>query len=489
MADSPRPSQAQIEPATHTIARLAAPAVLIAPDGGIAYANAAAEDLLRSVGRDGSQAARLERRLDALTGLADRSGAQAALEQALNEERERGPVAVFCLDLDRFKAVNDTLGHPVGDSLLRKVSQRLRSAVREGDTVARMGGDEFLVLQTGALQPESGEALAARLVDLIGRTYLADGHTIDIGVSVGVAMSGADGSDADLLLRKADMALYRAKAEGRGAFRFFEPGMDSALQDRRRLEVELRRALALRRFQLLYQPLVTSSAGRITGFEALLRWDHPDRGLVPAGEFVPLAEEIGLIAPIGEWVLRTACREAAGWPDDMSVAVNLSPAQFRRGGLLDTVRRALDEAGLKPSRLEVEITETALLHDTEEVVSTLFALRDLGVRVAMDDFGTGYSSLSYLQKFPFDRLKIDRSFVQRMIEDPDSAAIVRAVAALGRGLGVRTTAEGVETAAQLDWIRAEGCEDVQGFHTGRPVSAEAVARLIAKTRASDGRTS
>lgn len=481
MADAPLLPHIDAEPPAHTLARLAAPAVLIAPDGSVAYANAAAEHLLRSSG-GAEETRKLERRLDALTGLADRLGAQSALEQALRHQAALGPVAVLCLDLDRFKAVNDTLGHPVGDSLLRKVSQRIRSAVREGDTVARMGGDEFMVLQTGALQPESAEALAARLVDLVGRTFLVEGHTIDIGVSVGVAIAGADDSDPDVIMRQADMALYSAKAEGRGAFRFFEPGMDLAMQERRRLELELRRALALRRFKLLYQPLVTSASGEITGFEALLRWDHPERGLVAASEFVPLAEEIGLIAPIGEWVLRTACQAAARWPDEISIAVNLSPAQFRRGGLFETIRRALDDAGLAPTRLEVEITETALLHDTEAVVSTLFALRSLGVRVAMDDFGTGYSSLSYLQKFPFDRLKIDKSFVQRMIDDPDSAAIVRAVAALGRGLGVRTTAEGVETAAQLEWARAEGCEDVQGFHTGRPITSEAIARLIAKTR-------
>lgn len=467
-----------------TLATIAAPAVLIGPDGSVTYANAAAEDVLRSAGGDPSsrRVPPDNRRLDALTGLVDRGGVQAALVGALSLASDGSPVAVLCLDLDRFKAVNDTLGHPVGDGLLRKVAQRLRSAVREGDTVARMGGDEFVVVQVGALQPEASEALATRLVDLVGRTYLVDGHTIDIGVSIGVSIAPFDGVDADLMLRNADMALYKAKADGRATARFFEPAMDVALQKRRKLELELRQALALRRFEVVYQPQVTSGSRQITGFEALLRWNDPERGQIAAAEFVPLAEEIGLIAPIGEWVLRTACREAAKWPAHVSVAVNISPAQFRRGGLVDTVRKALEDGGLNPARLEVEITETALLHDTDQVVATLHALRALGVRVAMDDFGTGYSSLSYLQKFPFDRLKIDKSFVQNMAIDPDSAAIVRAVAALGRGLGVLTTAEGVETESQLESVRAEGCEEVQGFHTGRPLSAAAAALLLSNSR-------
>jgi predicted signal transduction protein with EAL and GGDEF domain len=334
-------------------------------------------------------------------------------------------------------------------------------------------------LQHGALQPEAGEALAKRIVELIGRTYLVDGHTIDIGASVGVAVAQPNGPDGDALLRRADMALYRAKRDGRGLWRFFEPGMDEALQARRREELALRQALALRRFEVVYQPQVTADDGRVTAFEALVRWNDPLRGQIPAAEFVPLAEEIGLIAPIGEWVLRMACREAAEWPVEIGVAVNVSPAQFRRGGLVETVRRALEDSGLAPHRLEIEITETALLKDTDLVVRDLRALHALGVRVAMDDFGTGYSSLSYLQKFPFDRLKIDRSFVQRMGDDPDSAAIVHAVAALGRGLGVRTTAEGVETQEQFERVRAEGCEDVQGFHTGAPLSREAARRLAA----------
>ncbi|MDO9429682.1 MAG: bifunctional diguanylate cyclase/phosphodiesterase, partial [Phenylobacterium sp.] len=466
--------------AVEVLAGLADPALLLAPDGRVAYANTAAEQVLRTwPGAEGSGEYKvLEGRLDALTGLVDRVGLAASLEAAIGSASAAEAVAVLCLDLDRFKAVNDTLGHPTGDSLLRKVAQRLRSAVREGDTVARMGGDEFVVVQRGALQPEAAEALCRRLTDLVGRTYLVDGHTVDIGVSIGVAIAPDDGADADLLLRKADMALYRAKAEGRGMFRFFEPGMDAALQQRRKLEVELRQAIALRRFELAYQPQFTVETRTVTGFEALLRWNHPERGQLTAAEFVPLAEEVGLIAPIGEWVLRTACRQAATWPDPIGVAVNISPVQFRRGGLVDTVRSALADSGLDPRRLEVEITEAALLHDTAQVVGALHAMRDMGVRIAMDDFGTGYSSLSYLQKFPFDRLKIDKSFIQRMAEDPDSAAIVRAVTALGRGLGVPTTAEGVETEDQLSRVRSEGCEEVQGFYTGRPLSGADAARLL-----------
>ena len=409
---------------------------------------------------------------DPLTDLPNRRH----LLECLNRAIGRGPVALLCLDLDRFKPVNDTLGHPVGDALLRIVAGRMGSAVRAGDTVARMGGDEFAVLIEGADAPEAAEGLAKRLVDLIGRPYIVEGHMIDIGVSVGVALATDGTDDPDALLKHADLALYEAKRQGRGTFCFFEPSMDAALQTRRRLEAELRQALALRAFELHYQPQQDLTTNRINGFEALLRWRHPERGLVPPAEFVPLAEETGLIVPIGEWVLRTACKEAARWPEDVSIAVNLSIAQFRSPRLIGVVKAALKAAGLSPARLELEITESLLMRNDIDHLGVLRALHALGVRVAMDDFGTGYSSLSNLQSFPFDKIKIDRSFV--MNGDSRSAAVVRAVAALGNGLGIATTAEGVETKEQLQDIAAQGCTEVQGYLIGRPVSAEETLRLF-----------
>ena len=416
---------------------------------------------------------------DPLTGLADRRMFRERLAaQFAALRRGREPFAVLCIDLDRFKSINDTLGHPIGDALLRKVGERLRKAAREEDVVARLGGDEFALIQTGADQPHAAEALAMRLVDLIGRTYVVDGHMLNIGASVGVAVAPGDGEDADALLKHADLALYRAKADGRGVFRFFETGMDARMQARRSLEIDLRQALALRDFQLAYQPQVNSETGAVVGFEALLRWTHPERGVVSPADFIPVAEEIGLITPIGEWVLRTACAEAATWPEHVSLAVNVSPVQFRGAKLVETVVASLARSGLAPSRLELEITEGALLDNTDTVLAVLNSLRDLGVRISMDDFGTGYSSLSYLQKFPFTKIKIDQSFVRRMDDSPDCSAIVRAVAALGASLGMKTTAEGVETEAQRDRIRAEGCTEIQGFLTGRPMTAAAAALFI-----------
>lgn len=421
---------------------------------------------------------------DALTGLSDRRGLSEALDAAL---RDGSAFALVCLDLDRFKIVNDTLGHPVGDGLLRKVADRLRTAVRPGDLVARTGGDEFIVLQREGRQPQAAEALAGRLVELLGRTFLVDGHSLTVGASVGVAMAPRDGNDARDLLRRADLALYRAKAAGRGAFRTFEPFMDVELQARRALELDLRRAIALKTFTLDYQPKISLRDGRLAGFEALLRWERPGVGPTSPAEFVPLAEETGLIVPLGAWVLQAACREAANWPDDIAVSVNVSAVQFRRGGLVEAVRDALRSSRLAPERLEIEITETALLEDTDQVLRTLHALRALGVRVSMDDFGAGYSSLSHLQRFPFHRIKIDRSFVQGMREDGDDCtAIVRAVAALGASLGAVTTAEGVETEDQLRRVEAEGCQEVQGYLTGRPQPAESVRALIAARRPQEG---
>jgi diguanylate cyclase (GGDEF)-like protein len=424
--------------------------------------------------REAAQASR-----DSLTGLCNRAGFRDRLSEALvRAERTGGPCAVLCIDLDRFKAINDTLGHPVGDALLCKVAERLLSASRDGDVVARLGGDEFAIIQPDGLQPRGAEALAARLVDLLGRTYVASGHMLNIGASIGVAISTTDGADADTLLKNADLALYRAKGDGRGMFRFFETGMDASMQARRALEIDLRRALALKQFHLVYQPQVDLETDTITGFEALLRWRHPERGLVSPADFIPLSEEIGIINPIGEWVLRTACLEAMSWVRPASIAVNLSPVQFRGSKLVAMVTSALAQSGLDPSRLELEITEGALLENTEKVLSVLHAVRELGVRISMDDFGTGYSSLSYLQKFPFDKIKIDQSFVRGMDDSSDCRAIVRAVTGLGASMGIKTTAEGVETDEQMARIRAEGCTQVQGYLTGRPLPATEAAALL-----------
>jgi diguanylate cyclase (GGDEF)-like protein/PAS domain S-box-containing protein len=416
---------------------------------------------------------------DALTGLANRALFRERLGRALAAARRRGgPVAVLCLDLDRFKPVNDTLGHPVGDALLRAVAARLLACVREGDTAARLGGDEFAVLQAGAGQPEAAGALARRLVEALSAPYEVLGHQVVVGASVGVALAPGDGRDPDELLKRADMALYRAKADGRGTFRSFEPGMDARLQARRLLELDLRKALAAGELELHYQPLVDLRTGAVSALEALLRWRHPARGLVPPGEFVPLAEEIGLIVPVGGWVLRRACADAAGWPGGVRVAVNLSAAQFRGRELVAAVVGALAAAGLAPARLELEITETVLLRDGEATLATLRELRALGVRIAMDDFGTGYSSLGYLRSFPFDKIKIDRCFVRDLGASADCEAIVRAVTGLGGSLGIATTAEGVETEEQLERLRAEGCDEAQGFHLGRPMPAADIRALL-----------
>ncbi|WP_102959500.1 putative bifunctional diguanylate cyclase/phosphodiesterase [Mangrovicella endophytica] len=415
---------------------------------------------------------------DELTGLLKRNGLNDGIERALvAEDGGAGRVAIHCIDLDRFKVVNDTLGHGVGDVLLARVAERIRSACRKGDCVARIGGDEFVVVQTGIASPEDAERLAARLVDLIGRTYVLSGHTVNIGASVGVAVAEAGNGPRDML-RNGDLALYEAKRAGRGRFRTFETGMDAALKYRRELEIDLRRALALKQFAVHYQPFVDLRDDRVIGFEALIRWDHPVRGRVPPMDFIPLAEETGLIAKIGEWVLRTACATAATWPEPMTVAVNISPVQFKSDTLVETVVSALAHSGLSPQRLEIEITEGALLEDTVNVLKTLHALQALGVKISMDDFGTGYSSLSYLQKFPFDKIKIDRSFVQG--SDEDSEAILKAIASLGLSLGMAITAEGVETPEQLARIRDEQCTHVQGYLTGRPMPADGIHPFLSE---------
>ena len=416
---------------------------------------------------------------DALTGLANRKAFGERLAERLGAAARTGQdTAIFFVDLDRFKAVNDTLGHPIGDALLRKVADRFRSAVRDGDIVARLGGDEFAIVQFDAPQPAAATALAERLVDLIGRAYAVEGHVVHVGASIGVAIAPHDGHERDVLLKNADLALYRAKAEGRGCYRFFEAGMNDRMQARRSLEIDLRRALALKELQLVYQPQFDVATNAIVGFEALLRWHHPSRGLIPPDDFIPLAEEIGVINAIGDWVLRTACRQAAEWPVPVSIAVNVSPMQFRGGKLLEAVVSALAQSGLPASRLELEITENALMDNAGNVLEVLNRFRALGVAIAMDDFGTGYSSLGYLQTFPFDKIKIDQCFIRDIDAHPDRQAIIRAVNSLASTLGMKTIAEGVETEAEMACVRAEGCDGVQGFLTGRPLDATSIGGLL-----------
>ena len=418
---------------------------------------------------------------DALTGLPNRVRFSERLTEAVDRHRRgHGSFFLLCLDLDKFKIINDTLGHPVGDALLCEAAARLGGCFREEDCVARLGGDEFAVLVARPARPELIRTLAERIIGEMGRCFSINGHDCHIGTSIGVACMGQDGVDPDTLLRNADLALYRAKSMGGNTFSCFKPEMDAWVQARRKRENDLREALARGEFALAYQPQIDSATNRICGFEALLRWNHPVEGLVPPTDFIPLAEETGLINPIGAWVLRQACAEAAGWPGALRIAVNLSPIQFRNRDLVGSVQSALRASGLPPAQLELEITEGVLLADNEANLATLHELRALGVRIAMDDFGTGYSSLSYLRAFPFDKIKIDRSFVSQVGESLHCTAIVRAVTGLAASLGIVTTAEGVETAAQLAHLRAEGCNEVQGFLFSRPVGAPQVRDLLAR---------
>jgi diguanylate cyclase (GGDEF)-like protein len=414
---------------------------------------------------------------DALTDLPNRVLLRDRIEHALARARRFSETfSVLCLDLDRFKSVNDTLGHPVGDALLKIVADRLRSCVRETDVIARMGGDEFAILQIGDDSVQAADRLAQRVLQSIGAPYDLDGQHVVIGTSVGIAVAPRDGDSADQLLKNADLALYRAKAAGRGTHRFFEAGMDAELQTRRLLELDLRKALAAGEFEVYYQPLVSLATQDITGYEALLRWHHPTRGFVPPMEFIGIAEDIGLIVPIGEWVLRQACMQAATWDKPLKIAVNLSPLQLKARSLTQTVMLALANSGLAAARLELEITESVFLEDNEVTLSILHDLRRLGVRIAMDDFGTGYSSLSYLRSFPFDKIKLDKSFVDDLSNRADSIAIVKSIAMLGASLGMTTTAEGVETADQLELLQRAGFVEGQGYLFGRPAPAKAIVR-------------
>jgi len=392
------------------------------------------------------------------------------MDEALARSRRRGEkFSVFIFDLDLFKAVNDSLGHPVGDLLLKAVADRLRTSTRETDTVARLGGDEFALLAIAdADQRESAIILSNKLLEAITAPYEIDGHQIIIGTSIGIALAPGDGTEADQLLKNADLALYRAKSDGRNSIRLFDPQMDAEAKARHVLQTDLRGAIAHQQFELHYQTIYDAGTRRPCGAEALVRWRHPMRGLVPPNEFISIAEEVGMIVPLGEWILRRACEDAARWPADVKIAVNLSPAQFRDCNLVETVAQALMEAGLPPERLELEVTESVLLQKTASNLTTLHQLKSLGISIVLDDFGTGYSSLSYLRMFPFDKIKIDRSFVSELSNRADCAAIVCAVAGLGRGLNILTTAEGVETEEQVDLLRAAGVDQLQGYLLARP---------------------
>ncbi len=407
---------------------------------------------------------------DTLSGALNRGSFNDAVAKAIWRCEAGGPgLSVLCVDLDRFKEVNDTLGHAAGDEVLRLVTQRLRDAVREGDPVARLGGDEFAVLLPGVTTAADITPLAQRIVSLLAQPYeVGGGQRVCCGGSVGVAVYGVDATDQADLLHKADLALYQAKAAGRGTVSFFDSAVEETLKGRRELTNDLRTALGTERLSLHYQPLHDAGSGTLTGYEALLRWNHPERGEVPPMEFIPLAEETGLIDALGQWVLHRACADAATWPDPLTVAINLSPAQLVSSGLVSMVRTELANSGLPAHRLELEITESMLMANTERVLSQLHELSAMGVSIAMDDFGTGYSSLAYLWKFPFNKVKIDRAFTQNLDNDPKVGVIVGSIISLAHSLNIRVNAEGVETAGQMAALKAQGCDELQGFFLGRP---------------------
>ena len=416
---------------------------------------------------------------DPLTDVPNRTLFREQLERELSFVRRGARLAVLCLDLDHYKSINDTLGHQAGDELLKEVVQRIRNCLNKGDLIARLGGDEFALVRTGLQHPKEAEALAQQLRETVaGHTYSLKGHQTGSDLSVGIALAPEDGVEIDELLNHADLALYGAKAEGRGSYRYYEPEMNARMKRRRSLEVDLRSALLKNEFVLYYQPILDLKTGSITGCEALLRWQHAQRGIVLPAEFIPVAEETGLINSIGEWVLKQACSDATAWPSAVRVAVNVSPAQFRNSALPLVVVGALAESGLAAQRLELEITESVLLQSNESSLLRLHQLRELGVRIALDDFGTGYSSLSYLRSFPFDRIKIDRSFVADLLDGNEAVAIVNAILTLASSLKMNTTAEGVETAAQQRLLQAAGCGEVQGYLFSKPLPASRIGELI-----------
>jgi diguanylate cyclase (GGDEF)-like protein len=423
---------------------------------------------------------------DALTDLPNRILFREELAKAImRADRSGEPVAVLYLDLDHFKDVNDSLGHSFGDELLRAVAARLRGCLRATDTVARLGGDEFAIIQSATDQPQASATLAARVCRAVKAPFQIGADQVIIDVSIGVSLAPKDGLEPDELLKNADLALYGAKAEGRGTYRFFEPEMDARMKLRRVIEVDLRKAVVNKEFELYYQPIFDLNSGAICSFEALIRWHHPERGMILPAEFIDICEEIGLIVPIGEWALRTACAQAASWPENVKVAVNLSANQLTGEHVDLVIIGALADSGIAPSRLELEITEAVLLRDTKATIGTLRRIHDLGVHIVLDDFGTGYSSLSYLRSFPFDKIKIDRSFVKELQNSTQSQAIVTAIASLARSLGMASTAEGVETPEQLDLVRKLGCGEVQGYIFSVPRNASEITRMFVPHIASE----
>lgn len=416
---------------------------------------------------------------DPLTGLLNRSALSNCVEEAIaRARRDGGLMALLLVDLDNFKTINDSLGHLAGDRLLCDVARRLLSQVGERERLIRQGGDEFVFVLSGLSDAAQAAGLAETLLHLFDQPFALDGRDLHTTLSIGISLFPDDGDTPEILLRHADAAMYHAKAGGRNTYRFFAPPMSAAASHRLQLESELWQALSAQQLLLHYQPQVDLPSGRIVGVEALVRWHHPVRGMIAPGEFIPVAEESGLIIPLGHWVLHTACRQAREWLDqglDMGeMAVNISAHQFRQSDFVASVRRALSDTGLPAERLELEITETAVMHSADSSVSTLAELKAMGVKLAIDDFGTGYSSLAYLRRFPIDRLKIDRAFVADLASDPDAASLVASIIALGRSLGLRLVAEGVETPEQADFLREMACERVQGFHFYRPVAAEQV---------------
>jgi diguanylate cyclase (GGDEF)-like protein len=427
---------------------------------------------------------------DSLTGLGNRLLFKEQLDEALKDVSVAPhPLAVLFLDLDGFKAVNDTLGHSVGDLLLKCIATKLRDLLPSTDRIARLGGDEFAILQMSSPQPMSSIQLAERIIDIVGQPHNIDGHEVTVGASIGIAIARAGEMSTESLLKSADLAMYSAKSEGRGTFRIFDPQMDAIVQTRRSIERDMRTSLAQGGFELYYQPLVNLQTKRVTAFEALMRWHHKERGSVPPSEFIPVAEDMGLIIQLGEWALRRACMEAMEWPDDIRVSVNLSSLQFAKGNLVSTVVSALASSGLPATRLELEITESVLLEKSERNIAILNQLRELGVRISMDDFGTGYSSIGYLRSFPFDKIKIDKSFVRDLLVDEGSLAIVRAIAGLGVSFGMTTTAEGVETEEQMRCLNLEGCVEVQGYLYSKPVPTSEIARVLAEFKQYSARRS
>ena len=451
---------------------------------------AAADDLMVLAVRDLRERRSAEEKIrylaehDGLTGLANRSVMQARLSQALEQAAATGEeLAVICIDLDHFKEANDLHGHLAGDAILEETARRLQRAIAAPSFAARLGGDEFAVVQIGAgEQPAAAAALCSQLLEALAAPVAFEDQLLQVGASLGVSLYPHDGGDGQALLVGADMALYRAKEDGRGIYAFFKREMDEAIRERRTLARELREAIAAEELVLHYQPLARAQDGEVCGFEALVRWRHPVRGMIPPMEFIPIAEESGLILPLGEWVLRRACADAAAWEKPLRVAVNLSPVQLHQSDLPSLVHGVLVESGLSPGRLELEVTETALFKDYQRALDNLRRLKALGVRIAMDDFGTGFSSLSTLQSFPFDKLKIDKSFVENIHRHDRATAIVRAVLSLGRSLDIPVTAEGVETAEQLEFLRGEACAEVQGYAIGRPAPLEGSGDWTAATR-------